>query len=146
MLNISQHSWLHGLHSTVIEFSLSTTMLSNFDFLDLRPEDSDSFISGTRRKSCSVRLAIADGGCICCDRMVMCRTRTMCRISVVREKSNLQKQDEGLQQVVRAAIFILITDQHLFSKTSSCQMNCERLVVDKTDSFNQICLEFSAAS
>ena len=53
-------------------------MLSNFDFLDLRPEDSVGFISETRRKSsCSVQCnAMADGGCICCDRMMMCSTRS----------------------------------------------------------------------
>ena len=57
-------------------------MFSNFDFLDLRPEVSGSFISGRRRKICSIRrLAMTDRACICCDRMVMCLT------SVVREKS-----------------------------------------------------------
>ena len=60
------------------------TMLSNFDFLDLRPEDSGSFISGTRRKCCSVRLAMADRGCICCDRMMMRRTR--CAVFLSYEK------------------------------------------------------------
>ena len=62
-----------------IGFSLLTTMLSNFDFLDLRPEDLVVLFQAHEgketRKSCSVRLAMADQGCICCDRMVMCRTR-----------------------------------------------------------------------
>ena len=67
-----------------IEFSLSTMMLCNCDFLDLRSEDSGSFISGTRRESCSVCLVMTDRGCICCDLMVMCH------ISVLREKTQLR--------------------------------------------------------
>ena len=41
-------AFVDGLHGWLFtEFSSSTTMLCNFDFLDLRPEDSSSFISGS---------------------------------------------------------------------------------------------------
>ena len=58
-------------------------MLSNFDFLDLKilVVLFQAHEGKETRKSCSVRLAMADRDCICCDRMVMCR------ISVVRGKS-----------------------------------------------------------
>ena len=51
-------TFLDGLHTQLFtKFSLSTMMLCNFDFLVLRPEDSGSYILGTRRKSCWVPLA-----------------------------------------------------------------------------------------
>ena len=63
--------------------SWSTTMLSNFDCLDLKilVVLFQAHEGKETRKSCSVRLAMADRSCICCDRIVMCH------ISVIREKS-----------------------------------------------------------
>ena len=52
----SIRGWIY-ITELFIEFSLSTTVLCNFHFVDLRPEDSGSFISGKQRKSCSVSLA-----------------------------------------------------------------------------------------
>ena len=72
MLNISK-----GLHSSSL----------NFHYQPRFSVDSGSFISGTNGKSCSVRLAMADRGCICINIMVMCR---FSRISVWREKSQMR--------------------------------------------------------
>ena len=40
------------------------------------------------KKSCSVRLAMGDRGCICCDKMVMCGTR--CAVFLSYDKSQLR--------------------------------------------------------
>ena len=74
----------------LIGFLLSTTMLSNFDFLDLKilVVLFQSHKGKETRKSCSVHLAMADRSCICCDRMVMCRTR--CAVFLSYEKSQLR--------------------------------------------------------
>ena len=83
--------FVDGLHSCSLDFHYPPRCsVINFNFLDLKillvlfqvHEGKET------RKRCSVRLAMADRGCICCDRMVMCRTR--CAVFLSYEKSQLR--------------------------------------------------------
>ena len=72
-LNILQHSWMDYIASSSLNFHYQPRCSVILIFWTW------SFISGTRRKSCSVRLAWGCWGCICCDIMgdvrYFCHTR-----------------------------------------------------------------------